>query len=150
MNCVFCDIVKNRSRPFVWEDDKHVAFLTPMPNTPGTTVVITREHYTSYVFDLPQDVRQGLIEASGKVAKLLDKMPGVGRTAMVFEGFGVNHIHAKLYPLHGTDIPEWKPINSNNDDFTETYRGCISTHDGPRWDEPRLAALTDLIRKGGA
>ena len=146
MSCIFCDIAKGGVRPFVWEDEKHVAFITPFPNTPGVTVVITKEHHSSYIFDLPEPVRAGLVEAAGKVAKLLDKLPGVGRTALVFEGFGVNHIHAKLYPLHGTDIPEWKPINSNSDSFTETYQGCISSHDGPRWDEARLLEMTNLIK----
>ena len=28
----------------VWEDDKHLAFLTPFPNTPGLTVLIPKKN----------------------------------------------------------------------------------------------------------
>ena len=69
MSCVFCEIVKGNTPAFkVWEDDKHLAFLTIFPNTEGTTVVIPKEHYASYAFDLPDEVLTELIIASKKVA----------------------------------------------------------------------------------
>ncbi len=37
----------------------------------------------------------------------------VGRTALVFEGFKVAHVHAKLFPLHGTKMKKWKRIEGN-------------------------------------
>ena len=59
MDCIFCKIV-NGEVPChkVWEDEKHLAFLTIFPNTEGVTVVIPKKHYPSYVFDLPRDVRE--------------------------------------------------------------------------------------------
>jgi hypothetical protein len=33
--------------------------------------------------------------------KLLDKKLGTMRTALVIEGMEINHVHIKLYPLHG-------------------------------------------------
>lgn len=55
--CIFCKIVKGEA-PFhkVWEDEKHLAFLSIFPNTEGFSVVITKKHYPSYTFDLPDNV----------------------------------------------------------------------------------------------
>ena len=41
------------------------------------------------------------IKAVKKVANLLEEKLNVKRVHMVFEGTGVNHLHAKLYPAIG-------------------------------------------------
>lgn len=148
MDCIFCKIAAGEAPSYkVWEDDEHLAFLTPFPNTPGVTVVITKDHHTSYFADLPTDVRDGLVRAATTVAKKIDNaFADVGRCAMVFEGFGVNHIHAKLYPLHGTAIPEWKPINSTVRTFHNEYQGCVSTHDCERADDAWLKDIAEKIK----
>lgn len=147
-NCIFCKIAKGESPAHkIWEDEKHLAFLSIFPNTKGTTVVIPKKHYTSYVFDLPDEVLSELIIATKKVAKLLDlKLEDVGRTAMVFEGFGVDHIHTKLFPMHGTkDMKEWKAIESTVDKFFDKYEGYISSHDYKRAEDSKLADLAKQI-----
>jgi histidine triad (HIT) family protein len=148
-NCIFCKIIAGEAPSHkVWEDDKHVAFLSIFPNTEGTTVVIPKEHHTSYAFDLPDKVLSGLILATKKVAKLLDsKLEDVGRTAMVFEGYGVDHVHAKLFPMHGTaDMKEWKAIESNIPKYFKQYEGYISSHDYERSNDEELAKLAEKIR----
>ena len=111
-------------------------------------MVISKKHYPSYVFDLPQEVRANLIEAAGKVAKLLDaKFEDVGRTAMIFEGFGVDHVHAKLFPMHGTKMENWQQTNSNVDKYFEKYEGYVSSHDYVRADDEQLAKLAERIRR---
>lgn len=148
-DCIFCKIV-NEEIPShkIWEDDNHLAFLTIFPNTEGFSVVIPKKHYPSYLFDLSNEVITDLILATKKVAKLLDsKLEDVGRTGMIFEGFGVNHIHAKLFPMHGTaNMKEWKAINSNVDKYFEKYEGYISSHDYKREDDEKLAKLAEKIR----
>jgi len=147
-DCIFCQIVKNESPSFkIWEDEKHLAFLTIFPNTEGVTVVIPKAHYSSYAFDLPDEVLTDLILATKKVAKLLDsKLEDVGRTAMVFEGYGVDHIHAKLYPMHRTaDMGEWRPIESKIDKYFDHYEGYISSHDYQREDDIKLAELAKRL-----
>ena len=91
--CIFCKIVRGEAPCHkVWEDERHLAFLSIFPNTEGFSVVVTKQHYPSYIFDLPEDVQAGLVIAAGKVGKLLDqKLDDVGRTGMMLEGFGVNH-----------------------------------------------------------
>lgn len=148
-DCIFCKIANNELPSHkIWEDDKHVAFLSIFPNTEGFTVVIPKRHYSSYVFDLEDSVLNDLIIAVKKVAKLLDnKLDDVGRTGMIFEGFGVDHVHAKLFPMHGTKMSEWKQIKSNVDKYFEQYEGYISSHDYKREDDLKLAALAKKIRE---
>lgn len=146
--CIFCDIVDGKSPSYkVWEDDKHLAFLSIFPTTKAVTVLITKEHYSSNFVNLSAEVRGNLIEASTKVSNLLVKaFPNADRCSLVFEGFGVNHIHAKLFPLHGTKSLNWKPIVSDKKDFVLNYKGYISTHDGHLMEKKILESWAKSIR----
>jgi diadenosine tetraphosphate (Ap4A) HIT family hydrolase len=132
----------------IWEDEKHIAFLSIFPNTDGFTVVATKDHYPSYNFDLPDHVLSELVLASKKVGKLLDRsFDDVGRTGLIMEGFGVDHVHTKLVPMHGTgDMKEWKPVLSSNKKFFQTYEGYLSSHDCEKAPEEQLAAMAAKIR----
>ncbi len=149
MDCIFCKIVKGEVPSYkVWENDQYLSFLSIFPNTEGVTVVIPKAHHPSYVFDLPEEVMIGLIKAAKETAKLLDtKLEDVGRTAMVFEGYGVDHVHAKLFPMHGTKMEGWKPIESKVDKYFEKYEGYISSHDYRQADTSKLAGLAKRIRE---
>lgn len=149
-NCIFCKIVRGEIPCHkIWEDEKHLAFLSIFPNTEGFSVVIPKKHFSSYAFDLSDEVLKELVIASKKVAKLIDsKLEDVGRTGMIFEGFGVDHVHAKLFPMHGTaDMEKWKEIKSNVDKFFQEYEGYISSHDYKREDDEKLKKLAEKIRK---
>jgi histidine triad (HIT) family protein len=148
-DCIFCKIVKGEIPCHkIWEDEKHLAFLSIFPNTEGFSVVITKEHYSSYAFDLPDEVLSRLVCAAKKVGKLIDsKFEDVGRTGMIFEGFGVDHIHAKLFPMHGTaDMSKWAPVESNIDKYFEKYEGYMSSHDYKRADDDILSEIAEKIR----
>ncbi len=148
-DCIFCRIVAGEAPSHkIWEDEKHLAFLSIFPNTEGFSVVITKDHYPSYAFDLPDEVLKNLMVATKKVAKLIDsKLENVGRTGMIFEGFGVDHIHAKLFPMHGPgDLAEWKQHLSDMDKYFDIYEGYISSHDSKRADDEALAKLAEKIR----
>ena len=150
MSCIFCDIVAGKSPCHkVWEDEYHLAFLSIFPNTEGVTVVIPKAHHSSYAFDLPDSVLSNLMLATKSVAKLLDsKLENVGRTGMVFEGFGVDHVHAKLFPMHGTaDMNTWQPIESKVNKYFDKYEGYISSHDHNRADDSELALLAKKLRE---
>jgi histidine triad (HIT) family protein len=50
-DCIFCKIVKGKAPAHkIWEDKKHLAFLSIFPNTEGFTVVITKKHYPFICF----------------------------------------------------------------------------------------------------
>jgi len=146
--CIFCEIVAGRSPAHViWQDDYHIAFLSIFPNTEGFTIVIPKQHVGSYIADAPDDVVVGLMRAVRDVAKVLDeRLPDVGRTGVIFEGFGVDHLHAKLFPMHGTKMKEWKRISSSVDKYFDRYEGYISSHDFRRADDVQLAALAKRLR----
>ncbi len=148
-DCIFCKIVKGEAPCHkIWEDKEHLAFLSIFPNTEGFSVVITKQHYPSYAFSLPDDVLEKLVLASKKVAKLLDAgLEDVGRTGMIFEGFGVDHIHAKLFPMHGTEDKEWKPLSSSIKKYFDKYEGYISSHDYERADDGKLAETARKITR---
>ena len=148
-DCIFCQIVQEKAPAHkIWEDDKHLAFLSIFPNTKGFSVVITKEHFPSYVFDVPEDVYVALLKAARTVGKLLDsKLEDVGRTGLMTEGFGINHLHVKLFPMHGTVMKEWRPINSRVDKYFEKYEGYISSHGYKRADDTELAELAKKIRE---
>ena len=83
----------------VWEDARHLAFLSRRPNTLGFTVVLPKAHFPSYVFDLPDDDLHALVDAARTVARMLDRhFADVGRTGLILEGFGVDHAHAEADP----------------------------------------------------
>lgn len=148
-SCIFCKIVKGEAPSHViWEDEKHLAFLSIFPNTPGFSVVITKEHHPSYVFDLADEVYAGLLAAAKAVGKKIDAaLPDVGRTGLLAEGFGIDHAHVKLFPMHGTrDMATWKPIESKRDEFYSVYPGYLSSHDSGRADDGELAELAKKIR----
>lgn len=148
MPCIFCDIATKKAPHFlVWEDSKYMAFLSIFPNTLGVTVVIPKQHESSYAFALSPQSLTNLTLAAQKVAHLLDqKLPNVGRTALVYEGFGVDHAHAKLFPMHGTNQKDWQPLSSNIKHYSNLYEGYISTHDSYRAKDEDLAELAAYLR----
>jgi len=146
---IFHKIVKGETPCHkIWEDEKHLAFLSIYPNTEGVAVVIPKEFAPSYFVECSDEVIKDLIIATKKVAKLLDsKFPDVGRTAMVLEGFGVNYLHAKLFPLHGTKLEKWKYIESDIDTYFEKYQGYVCSNDSKRESDEKLALLAKRVRE---
>ncbi len=128
----------------VWEDSKYLAFLTPFANTPGLTVIIPKRNPGGYVFDMDDLEIAGLMTAAKKVAKLLEKALGVSKVGLVFEGEGVAHVHAKLYPMHGELNPERLQALAHHQEFYPEYPGYISTVEGPRMSDEQL---NDIQRK---
>ena len=100
-DCIFCRIVKGEIPSFkFWEDREHIAFLSIYPDIEGMTILIPKTHYSSYIFKQEEKVISKLMAAAKEVAKILDtRLNNIERTRLVFEGFEVDHLHAKLYPI---------------------------------------------------
>jgi diadenosine tetraphosphate (Ap4A) HIT family hydrolase len=146
-NCVFCKIVTGQiPSAKTWEDENFLAILDINPNTKGMTLVLTKAHYDSYVFEMPDEVHQQLWLAVKKVARLLEKALGVQRVAAVMEGMGVNHAHIKLYPLYGLE-KEFEETWAKDKIFLDKYPGYVSTQLGPPADSSELEKLAQEIRK---
>lgn len=146
MSTIFDDIVAGKIQAWpVWEDDRFLAFLTPFPNTPGFTVVIPKQNPGDYVFSLDSDLYVEYMQAVKRVANILEKAFDTPRVALVFEGTGIAHVHAKLIPLHGKLAGEtnvWSP----HTEFHEEYRGWLTTSEGPKMSDERLNEIQAKIR----
>jgi len=128
----------------VWEDSQYMAFLTPFPNTPGYTIVIPKNNQGDYLFSIDDKQYHGLLEATKKVALLLEKALKVKRVALVFEGTGVAYVHAKLIPLHGK-LASQTGVWSEHTVFNKEYIGYITTVEGPKMDDTQLKAIQSKI-----
>lgn len=146
MSTIFDKIVSGEMKSWtVWEDEKFLAFLTPFPNTPGFTVVIPKQNPGDYLFGLEDAAYMEFMVAVKKVANLLEKAFDTSRVALVFEGTGVAHVHAKLIPLHGKLADEtgvWSP----HQEFHEEYQGWLTTAEGPKMSDEKLDEIQAKIR----
>lgn len=129
----------------VWEDETHMAFLTPFPNTPGVTVVAPKKNLGDDVFELDDADYQALLIVARKIVKALKKALGVSRVALVIEGLGVPHVHIKLFPLHGdlNDATKWQ----KNNQFFDEYAGYLATNNGPPMAEKELDKVQEKIKQ---
>lgn len=145
--CIFCKIISGEIPSYkIWEDDLHIAVLDIFPNTKGMTLILSKKHYDSYAFDMPEAAYSKIMLAAKKVGKILDKKLKTKRTALVMEGMGVNHVHIKLYPLHGLG-EKFEETWSKKKKFFKSYEGYLSTVLGPKADTKELALLTEFLKK---
>lgn len=144
-DCIFCKIVAGEIPSIkIWEDNDHYAFLDINPNTEGMTLVIPKKHFNSDIFEMPDTNMIGLMHAGKKVVKMLEKGLNVKRVSLVVEGMGVNHIHLKLYPLHGLNN-KFEETWGKERIYFEKYDGYISTQLGPQKSPEELQKVADKI-----
>ncbi|KAG5279565.1 hypothetical protein AALO_G00079160 [Alosa alosa] len=128
-NNLFSRIVRGEEKQWrVWEDNSHVAFLTPFPNTPGLTVLVPRKPLSSDIFRLEEADYTALILAARKVAQLLQEGMRAQGVALIFEGFEIDYAHAKLIPLVALSCPE---VTAVPPQFSQTYPGFVTSANGP-------------------
>ena len=143
--CIFCGIAAHEVPSFaIYEDQDYMAFLDIFPNIEGMTVVIPKRHLGSYFFDMEDEESAGYMKVVKKVALMLEKGLGVKRVHLVFEGTGINHLHAKLYPAIGLEDKD-KPVFAKEIVKFEAYEGYVTTLLGPRADDKELAGLKERI-----
>jgi diadenosine tetraphosphate (Ap4A) HIT family hydrolase len=152
-NCIFCEIAKGniKSPGIFWQDKKHMAFLTPFPNTEGFTVVIPKKHFGSNILNMPDENLKELIMASKEVSNILTKQfQDVGRVGLMIEGLGVDHAHTKLFPMHGTEHlkeGKWIQVLDKRNEFFEKYPGYLTSIEGPRASDKEIKLLADKLKE---
>ncbi|KAM6939904.1 uncharacterized protein FYW49_011193 isoform 2-T2 [Xenentodon cancila] len=144
--CLFSRIVRGELQQWrVWEDESHVAFLTPFPNSPGFTVLVPRRPLTSDIFRLEKKDYEELVLATKKVSRLLEEGLGACGVGLIFEGFEIDYAHAKLIPLFpSVSGTEEDATESSSPQFHPTYPGYVTSEDGP---EASVESLTKLHAK---
>lgn len=141
---LFSRIVRGEQQQWrVWEDDQHVAFLTPFPNSPGFTVMVPRKPLTSDIFKLDEADYKALVLAAYKVAKLLEKTMKTQSVGLMFEGFEVDYAHVKLVPL--LPSPDGSIPAQLQSEFYQNYPGYVSSLDGPAVDPGDIKKLHSKI-----
>jgi histidine triad (HIT) family protein len=80
------------------EDDNFLAFLDIFPLKEGHTLVIPKKE-VNYLFDLEDDLYQGLFAFSKKVAKAVESVMPCERIGVAVIGLEVPHAHIHLVPI---------------------------------------------------
>lgn len=128
---LFARIVKGEEKAQwrVWENDNHVAFLTPFPNTPGFTVLVPRKHLESNIFALEKEDFEKLMSATYEVSCLLKDALNAESCAMILEGYEINYAHVKLIPILNNKN---RLKNIKQTEFQHNYAGYVTSLDGPK------------------
>ena len=83
----------------VWEDEHHIAFLSPRPIQPGHVIVIPKK-LSSYLFDMPVPEYRALLEVARIVAELMRERLPCERVCLAVVGWEVRHAHIHLVPTN--------------------------------------------------
>ena len=146
-DCIFCQVIRGERPLFkIWEDEKNIAVLDLCPNTKGQSLVMPKAHAPSYQFNIDDTIYVNTLKAAKTVGKILEIKLKVKRVALVIEGTGVNHLHIKLYPLHGLE-QEFNETWVDDRIYFKKYEGYISTLMGPRADDNELEKLAVALLK---
>lgn len=145
---LFSRIVRGEEQQWrVWEDDDHVAFLTPFPNSPGFTVLVPRRPLTSDIFRLEKKDYEKLVLAARNVSRLLEEALGAWGVGLIFEGFEIDYAHAKLIPLFLPSAPEVKGHSTGSPQFFPIYPGYVTSEDGPEASSDSLKEVHSKITR---
>jgi beta-aspartyl-peptidase (threonine type) len=128
----------------VWEDEHHVAFLTPFANTPGFTVLVARAHLPSDIFSLELGDYCSLVRSAHSVAQTLKSSLGLRRCGMIFEGLEVDYAHVKLIPIHEKEgVQELSKADSpmTQSAHEEKYTGHVTSQNGPLTNDPESLSI---------
>ena len=86
----------------IYEDDHTLAFLDIHPVQPGHTLIIPKKQI-EFVWDLPAEDYQKLMDATLKVAKQLRTKLGTKYIGERIVGVDVPHAHVQLIPFNTVD-----------------------------------------------
>ena len=143
---LFAHIVRGELEQWrVWEDDDHVAFLTPFPNTPGFTVLVPRQHLSSDIFSLSDGDYTSLMRASHTVMHILRRAFKIDTVGVFFEGFEIDYAHVKLIPAHPGSDSDFTTVSSAP--YFDLYPGYLTTQPGPPADPSSLDDLSRILRQ---
>jgi histidine triad (HIT) family protein len=149
LDCLFCDIAASKAPSAkLMENQDFIAILDPTPNMRGVTRVLTKKHYPTDAFEMPDEEYHAFLAYAKEVSRLLKAGLNVKRVALVMECVGVDHTHIKLYPLKG-DPEAYTPFWARERVFIDDYakKGYITTQLGPLVNMPELEKLASKIRR---
>ncbi len=144
--CVFCKINSWEIPSYkIWENEKFIAFLDLYPNCEGQTLVIPKKHYDSDLFSIwDKELYKDIILATDEVVQILKQKLAVQRVGMIVEWLWVNHLHIKLYPMHGLEKERkeniwWETV------FFQEYPGYLTTEIWNQAEAEKLQRIQEKI-----
>lgn len=87
----------------IYEDENYFAFLDISPLAKGHTLVVPKQE-VDYIFDLSDEMYQGLMRVSKKIALAIQVAVPCKRIGIAVVGLEVPHAHVHLIPLHSGAI----------------------------------------------
>ena len=129
-DCVFCQFGQNKGKFFkLWENKDFLAFLDHKPIKPGHTLLIPKNHH-EYLFDLDDKNYSKILKHAKELSQPLKSAMNALRIGVIVEGFGVNHVHVHLVPLHkGGELLQKGAVGVTDEEFSkvaETIKNQIS------------------------
>lgn len=121
MASIFSKIIAGEIPSYkIAEDANYYAFLDINPLSKGHTLVVPKIE-VDYIFDLDDEMLQGLIVFSKRVAKAIEKVVPCERIGVAVIGLEVPHAHVHLSPINGVhdlDFSKAK-VNLSTEEFKE-------------------------------
>lgn len=126
MSTIFTKIINGEIPSYkIAEDENFYAFLDVNPNAKGHTLVVPKKE-VNRLFDLEEDLYNGLFSFSRKIAKAMEKVFDCDRIGMAVIGLEVPHVHVHLIPLNAMeDIQFNKKVQLSKEEF-EAIAASIS------------------------
>lgn len=119
---MFCKIVAGDLPSHkLLEDDDFVAFLSIFPKCPGMTMIVTKKHFGSYLYQsLDDELFTKMHLFAKKMGLILDKALGFDRCMQVMEGFDIDHAHLKLFPVRVGNRPslDAQDVRANDEELS--------------------------------
>jgi len=82
----------------IWEDEFYAAILSIEPYNEGHTLVLPKKNVGDDIFELEQEVYDGLMRAARTVGRMLKKAFGSERLIVWVRGYEISHVHVHLIP----------------------------------------------------
>lgn len=129
MASIFSKIVHGEIPSYtIAEDESYMAFLDINPLHEGHTLVIPKKE-VDYLFDIEDEVYQGLWLFSKRVAHAIGKAVPCERVGVAVIGLEVPHAHIHLVPINGVhDIDFSKPKKKFSEEEYERIAEKIRSH----------------------
>ena len=100
MSSIFTKIVQGHIPAYkIYEDDQFLVFLDAFPLAKGHTLVIPKQEI-DYLFDLPDELYQGITLLSKRIAVALKAAIPCQRIGVAVLGLEVPHAHIHLVPMN--------------------------------------------------
>ena len=107
-DCLFCNIIQGEQASYpLYEDDDLKVIMDAFPNSPGHTLIISKEHYKD-LDDIDIDLLTKILKKAKDIKKLLETKLNPESIILVQnngEAEKIKHFHLHLIPTY-TIVPD--------------------------------------------